>query len=240
MTEDNSHRNQRGPRQKLSDVSRTSETQNQGDSRSPLENQDYARDKRRGTFRRRWRATSLPNKLMILATIVIAAATVVNMVVSVKQWGVANDSLQLLKSQQRPWVGVESVNLGDATPPNVPSWNVNFKNFGPLPAPTTKITSAFFLAASFENVKKRMETIPMSTVSAPTLPGQQHQQIERGIQPMSANQWELFNTGTETLYILGRIDYTDTSNEPHVTYFCVFANGRKGRLDFCSELNTMN
>jgi hypothetical protein len=177
MNEHSRGDDQRG-RQKPSSASPRSQTHNQGNSGDSGNKENGRKEKRGGTFRRRWRATSLPNKLMIVATIVIAGATAINVVVSVKQWSVANESLELLRTQQRPWVGVVSVNLGNVLPPSKPSWNVTFKNFGPMPAPSTRIHSGYLLTRSFESVKELLKTMTPGTISTPTLPGQEHPQFE--------------------------------------------------------------
>jgi hypothetical protein len=110
---------------------------------SPDKNKDGAKKERRGTFQRRWRATSLPNKLMIVATIVIALATVVNVVVSVKQWSAMRGQLAEMGRQgdlmRQQLVGSQATVLKFTKDFNLEGFGVEFTNVRDVAATGTHI-----------------------------------------------------------------------------------------------------
>lgn len=86
---------------------------------------------RHRTFYQRWRLISLPNKLMVIATVVIAIATAVNLGVAIAMWcevskstKAAQDSADAAKQSAdaaiagiRPWIKISNIELRNGIGP---------------------------------------------------------------------------------------------------------------------------
>jgi hypothetical protein len=46
--------------------------------------------------------------------------------------------------------------------------------------------------------------------------------------------------GTDTILVVGRIDYLDDTGAPHITLFCNFWNGKAAEFSSCTSGNFAN
>jgi hypothetical protein len=202
--------------------------------------------RQRRTFKQKWALISLPNKLMVIATIVIALATIVNVLVA---WKLGTDTHTLAEAAhtlawlekeqfqvaQRPIVALtedtgspQLVGLGQVV------WEWRFTNYGKTPAQQVRIYQAIRLGQQpFE------KTVVQD--AAPIPPGKIDKDADVSAQKITPAQFSAYLQALEPngISIQGRITYEDAYHNKYETGFCL-TRLNSGAISYCEPGNYIN
>lgn len=203
------------------------------------------------TFSERWRRMSLPNKLMFFATVIIAVAAILNLVIVIIQIkgnsiqtdkiiaaderiaaAMENDLTQARASlnatidqnrlDQRAWIGVVKLNSFEFKPG--PDFAVPFDITNTGKTPALKVTTEVSLK-TLEKGNRFIPTFPAyprpPKPSSSVIQPQMHMTLSTLPVDVSAAQYGDIQNGRGILYAYGRITYADIFGKSHETTFCV-------------------
>ena len=154
----------------------------------------------------------------------IAAFTLALVVTSAYQNSSMQGQLNVMKDDQRPWVGIKDIGPGSPLIANVPfSIWIDLRNFGKSPAFLKEQASEMrLLDGDFPDTVEFSEPLPAGydREGEPLLPGD----IGIKLAPrkiFSEDEVDKVKSGKLHLYVFGRIKYTKPSDSNiHITRFC--------------------
>jgi hypothetical protein len=182
----------------------------------------------------RWNKVSLPNKLTVGCTFIIAIATCFYTWFAYHQWRIMAGQLNQMQNGTRPWVGVQEINgiQTDSIVIAQPGWistavTKTIKNFGNYPGSIVDTWADLVLSDGLhtseivsDSLKQCLDAkIPTGNGPSSTLfPGETYRHINTTVgkssplieRPLSAKLMA---------FLVGRIVYTDPSGNPHHTCF---------------------
>ena len=207
---------------------------------------------RHRSLKERWNQTSLPNKLLIVFTAVIATANLIYAVFSLWQLSILRGQLAQMQEvshlEQRAWVGVSNASY-DAIEPNKPATGkFIFKNTGKTPATiitqghTVCIRPADFDVEALAKTKK--ETTwktekPIQKCIAPNASMALNFSTSKE-HPLSDEVVKSINSGELRLYVIGHIIYSDIFGFEHQTKFCGIAKPNTTEMNVHHKYNYMD
>jgi hypothetical protein len=157
-----------------------------------------------------------------------------------QQIGQSREAMDRLSNADRPWLGIESVSTGslqaDAKLPVI----ARVRNAGRTPAMdvmislTTMTASAPTDAGAGSEVCKacpRTFVLPNATVNNDV-------SVESSV--LTGPRVIRLKTGEETLWLIGRIDYTDPAAHPHTTRVCMVYAPKAAAFNACPEGNRID
>jgi len=193
---------------------------------------------RRHSVWRRWKAMTIGNKFIVVATVVIAIANSVYAAVGIWQLRVLSDQLALMRTDQRAWMGIPTLEVVGKVEAGTPLViRLVFHNSGKTPA-------AHVAAVAIGDPKP---------FNAPPDIAYREGEVMRGIGFASPNSGfdsfvsptqgkalteAAFNgiaSGKYRIYVHGRVDYEDIFRRKHWMTFCYYLAPDGSTFYICTE-----
>jgi hypothetical protein len=211
------------------------------------DNKDHA-EKRSGvsdlrqSLQRRWRSFISNGQLMsVFFTGIIAVATVVYALVSIRQLTIMDRQLEQSRLDQRAWVGpVEALMPKSAESPE-PHLGVKIMNSGKTPARKlrSQISTQYLPAgAEFVPIYKDVSMKPSISVIQPGMRINLLSLATLGI--MTRQEMDGVRAGRNILYLYGLLTYEDIFGRPHWTKFCLYLQKDLTGFSVCDIYNDAN
>jgi hypothetical protein len=151
-----------------------------------------------------------------------------------QQIGQSTEAMSHLVNTDRPWVGVDSVSIGPIQPGARLPVVARIRNSGRTPATDVRVSLATLTApappgaASVEECKTcpRIVLLPNATETSDV-------SVESGV--LTSLKAARLRAGEETIWLIGRIDYTDSSAHPHTTRVCMMYTSKSSAFSACPE-----
>jgi hypothetical protein len=201
--------------------------------------------------RRRWKQTSLPNKLLVttgalvaFGTIFYAIAAVVQICIleeTVRQNKAALDaSIEISQNDQRPWVAIESMTLTLLEASQPLKTEVGIKNTGKTIALDLFYPGAVQTSETPLDVEAFIRSTYMPPFTAAMTAGALFQDIGATIPAqtsvsLNAEQVEAIKARKLLVYLFGDIHYKDIFNKDHTTQYCGIYVPTTNKFEDCGQ-----
>jgi hypothetical protein len=164
-----------------------------------------------------------------------------------EQMGRSNDAMDRIAraadaplSLDRPWVGIESISVGQLRPGEALSMIANVHNSGRTPAINVKVYLNSLLVAG-KNANnfdaEECKTCPQS-VLLPNAALNIDVSLDSSI--ITASTVNRVKSGDETIWLTGRIDYIDSLARPHITRVCMNYVPKTLAFGTCQQGNSLD
>jgi hypothetical protein len=152
------------------------------------------------------------------------------------------DNVAALTAADRPWVGVDSIDVLPLDPKQAPQVNVHVRNTGHSPALAMHGTFDFKIIGDYPGSISFTECMNCShiallpnAIGSFTPPMTEELRVSGRIQGIIDDK--------ETLMLFGRVDYSDAQGGSHKTYFCglyprKWVNGTPLAFGACTDPNS--
>jgi hypothetical protein len=181
---------------------------------------DDSGEEHKKSWRRSWRTSGPVAKLTVVFAGLGAASTTIYAIFAIAQWIVMSDTLKL----ERPWLGAdqERMDISDSTKRVAYAW-IRMKNGGRSPAVNMRFNAVFMIGEALpvgRSVKR--DELPKNSECANRIPGDEGNvvvpngdvNLPVGFPREVASRLDDVYNRKVGLYIVGCVDYTDSSGKP--------------------------